>query len=56
MSTCTCGRELREDEKQCPACASKKSHGWKRIAEGIGAVGLAVAGIAIYVLKGGKSG
>lgn len=55
MSTCECGRQLREDEKQCPACASKKSHGWKKVAEAIGAVVVGGAGIAIYILKGGKS-
>lgn len=55
MSTCECGRQLREDEKQCPACASRKSHWRKKVAEGIGAVVVVGAGIAIYVLKGSKS-
>lgn len=56
MSTCECGRQLREDEKQCPACASNKSHWWKKVAEGVGTAVVVGAGIAIYVLSGGKGG
>lgn len=56
MSTCECGRQLREDEKQCPACASKKSHGWKKVAESVGTVVVAGVLIVTYVLIGGKGG
>lgn len=56
MSKCKCGRELRAGEKQCPACSSKKSYRWKKIAEGAGAAVAVVGGIAIYVLTGGKGG
>lgn len=56
MSKCECDRQLNEDEKQCPACASKKSHRWKKVAEGIVGVVVIGAGIASYFLKDGKSG
>lgn len=43
----SCGRELLVAEKKyCPACSSKKSHGWKR------PVGVGTALVAIVAFVG----
>ena len=55
MSKCECGRELRPDEKQCPACCAKKSHGWKRAVEVITGVFAAALLIAAKVWDANKS-
>jgi hypothetical protein len=56
MNKCKCGRELRFGETDCPACTSKKSHRWKKVAEGVGSIALVVGGIILYALTGRKSG
>jgi hypothetical protein len=53
MSKCKCGRELRLGETECPACKSKKSHGWKKFAEVAGGVAL-VCGIIVKAIFAGK--
>lgn len=55
MSECKCGRELRRGEKQCPACAAKKAHGWKRVVEGGFTFILLVLAGVWKILKGAKS-
>lgn len=50
MSKCkSCGRDLLPGEKKlCPACSSRKSHGWKKpVSVGTGA--LAVVGFVAAV-------
>jgi len=52
-----CGRPLTDDEEKiCPACESKSSRSKKGWVEALGAGALAIGGLALYVLSGGKSG
>jgi reverse gyrase len=52
-----CGRILTDDEEKiCPACEAKSSSSKKGWFEAIATGVVAVGGIALYVLSGGKSG
>ncbi|MEA1972256.1 MAG: hypothetical protein U9N34_03050 [Candidatus Cloacimonadota bacterium] len=52
-----CGRTLAEDEEKiCPACEAKSSSNKKGWFEAIATGVVAVGGVALYVLSGGKGG
>jgi len=51
MAECKCGRELKPDEKVCPACSSEKNQRGNLIGTIVGGVVIA-GGLVLWLLNG----
>lgn len=52
--SCTCGRPLRPEEKQCPHCERVAAARWKGPLKKAGALAMAVLPIAVAIVTKGR--